>query len=201
MPPEVAMRRKELGRRRGLIAATVAVLTLTIAGIVGSYWYAGAAEARLAEERRTTEQLLATQLEYAEVVQVRNQLAAVTDVRAALGSAEVLWGPALEAYLAVFSPDEIVKGLSFQGAAPADPPLGTAGPLREPRVATVTIVISTTEQPEPWRWYRAWEGIESYGDASIDSIVLLEDAYETTLTLNLTESALSQRFPAEEESP
>lgn len=200
MPPEVALRRKEIGRRRGLIALTVAVLALTVVGVAGSYIYAAAAEQRLADERRTTEQLLATQLEYSEVIQVQNQLAAVTDVRTSLAESEVLWDSALEPYLAVFTVDEIVDALAFRGESPAEPPLGIGGPLREPRVATFTIVIATAAQPEPWRWFRAWEDIETYADSSIDTVVKLEQFYATTLTLNLNESALSQRFPAGEES-
>lgn len=198
MPPEVELRRKELGRRRGLIAATGAVLTITVAGVIGSYLYAANAEARLADERRITEQLLATQLEYAEVVRVRSQLAAITSVRASLASVEVLWQPVLAPYLSQFGPSETIERLTFQGQVPAEPALGTGGPLRQPRVAAVQLVITTAGQPDPTRWLRAWESIETFADSSIDSILLLEDRYETTITLNLNQTALSQRFPLEE---
>lgn len=200
MPPEVALRRKEAGRRRGLIAVTILVLLLTMAGIAVSYLAAAAAEVRLAAERRTTEELLATQLSYTDVIKVQNQLASVTDVRATLAAVEVLWGPVLDPYLSVLSADEIIEDLSFQGASPAEAPLGISGPLRAPRVATVTIVVSTSTQPEPWRWYRAWEKLDTFADASIDNVVLLEAVYETTITINLNELALSQRFPSDEES-
>lgn len=201
MPPEVAMQKKERGRRRGLIAAVVAVLAVTVAGIVGSFLFAANAEARLAQERLLTEQLVSTQLEFAELIQVQNQLASVTGVRASLAAGEVLWDDVIDVYLAAFSDDELVESLEFTSQAPAEPPLGLSGPLREDRVATIRIVIATTEQPEPWRWYRIWETVETFADSSIDGIVKLEDVYETTLTLNLNESALSQRFPAEEASP
>jgi hypothetical protein len=200
MPPEVALRRKEAGRRQGLVAATVAVVIMVGAGVAATYWVAAVSEARLAEERRTTDELLATQLGYAEVIQVQGQLASVENVRASLASVEVLWQPVLSPYLAVLSADEVVEDLSFRGDAPAEQPLGVSGPLRAPRVATITVVVATTTQPEPWRWYRAWEKLDTFGDASIDAIVLLEDVYETTVTINLNETALSQRFPADEET-
>lgn len=201
MPPEVELRRKERGRRRGLIAATIGVLALTVTGVVGSYLFAAAAEQQLNDARITTEQLLATQLEYSEVIQVQNQIAAVNGVRSTLSAVEVLWQPTLAPYLAVFSADEIVESVSFSGDSPAEPPLGVDGPLREPRVATVSVVITTALQPEPWRWFQAWEKIDTFADASIDSIVQLGEGHETRLTLNLSESALSQRFSAEEVSP
>lgn len=200
MPPEVELRRKDAARRRSLIALAGLVVVLTVAGIVGSFLYAGAAEQRLAEERRTTEQLLATQLEFSEVIQVRGQLASITDLRSQLAGVEVLWLESLTPYLAVFSESELVDSLSFQGDAPAEPAIGVTGPLRSPRVATVTMVVLTTETPAPQLWLRAWEQLDTYADASIDSITLLESGFETTVTINLNETALSQRFAPEEET-
>ncbi len=199
MPPEVALRRKESARRRGLIVLAGAVVAVTVAGVVGSYLYAGAAEQRLADERRTTEQLLATQLEYVEVTQVRSQLQSVADVRAQLASVEVLWREQLTPYLAVLTPTEVVESLLFESDSPAEPVIGVTGPLRSPRVATVTLVILTTEPPTPQRWYRAWEQLDTFADASIDSVTLLQRGYETTITINLNDVALSQRFGTEEE--
>jgi hypothetical protein len=198
MPPEVALRRKELGRRRGLITAVIAVLALVIAGVVGSYLYAGSVEAQLAEERRTTEQLLAAQLEFTEVTLVRGQLLSISDVRGQLASVEVLWSETLQPYLAVLGATEVVQSLSFSSDSPAEPPLGVTGPLRSPRVATVTMVVLTAEQPAPQNWYRAWELLDTYADASIDSVTQLERGFETTVTINLNDLALSQRFSDEE---
>lgn len=198
MPPEVALQKKERGRRRGLVTAVIAVIALTVAGIVGSTFIATASEAQLAAERRTTEELLATQLQFAEVTQVRGQLQSITDVRAQLGSVEVMWRESLTPYLAVLSADELVDTLTFQSDAPAQPALGVTGPLRVPRTATIRIVISTSEVPTPQTWYRAWEKIETFADASIDSVTFQESGYKTAVTINLNSLALAQRFGADE---
>jgi hypothetical protein len=198
MPPEVAMQKKERGRRRGLVTAVIAVVALTAAGTVGSYLFAASAETRLADERRMTEQLLATQLEFTDVTQVRGQLQSITEVRAQLATVEVLWQETLAPYLAVFSADEQVESLSFESDSPAEPALGLTGPLRSPRVATIRLVVTTAELPVPYVWYRAWEEIDTYADASIDSITFLQDGYKTTVTINFNELALSQRFGDEE---
>ncbi|MFN4002488.1 hypothetical protein [Microcella sp.] len=199
MPPEVAMRRKESARRRGLIAASLAVVLVTIAGVAGAFVYAAAAEARLAEERRITDELLATQLEFTEVTLVRGQLQSITEVRQQLAGAEVLWRESLRPYIAVLTPAEVIESMTLASNSPALPALGTTGPLRAERVATVTMVIVTDTTPRPWLWYRDWQEIETFADASIDSITLLQDRYETTVTINLNELALSQRFGTDEE--
>lgn len=199
MPPEVAMRRKESARRRGLVTAVIGVVALTIAGTVGAFFYAAGAEARLVDERRVTDELLATQLEYTEVTLVRGQLQAITDVRAQLAGVEVLWREELRPYLAALSPGEVVDAMSFSSNAPAEPLIGVTGPLRSPRVATARIVVITENLPRPWEWIRDWELIETFGDASIDSITRQQDGYETTVTINLSELALAQRFGAQGE--
>jgi len=194
MPPEVALQKKERGRRRGLVTAVIAVVLVMIGGVVASTLFATSAAVRLADERLTTEQLLAQQLEFTEVTQVRGQLQSITDVRGQLATVEVLWQEQLTPYLAVFTAEELVNALAFQSNAPAEPVLGLTGPLRSPRVATFRMVVVTPDLPIPYLWYREWEEIETFADASIDSITLLENGYETTVTINLNDVALSQRF-------
>lgn len=198
MPPEVELQKKERGRRRGLISAVIAVLAITIAGVIGSFLVAANAEAQLAEERRITEQLLAAQLEFTEVTLVLGQLQSITNVRGELASVEVLWRETLQPYLSVLSAEEAVDSLAFSSDSPAEPPLGVTGPLRTPRVATVTMVVLTAELPVPYEWYREWELVETYADASIDSMVLTQRGYETTVTINLNDVSLSNRFSEEE---
>lgn len=198
MPPAVAIQRKERGRRRSLISLTIVVLAATVAGVVGSSLFAADAEARLAQERRTTEQLLATQLEFTEVTLVRGQTQSITDVRNQLATLEVLWRDTVNPYLGVLGDDEVVETLTFSSNAPARPPIGTTGPLREPRVATISMVVVTTELPAPQVWFRQWQLIDTYADASIDSITLQQQGYKTTITINLNDLALSQRFAEEE---
>lgn len=198
MPPEVAIRRRESARRRSLIALTALVAAVTVAGVVGAFLAAAAAEQRLAEERRITDQLLAQQLEFSEVTQVRADLQIIADLRTQLGAVDVLWLEALSPYLLALGPTETVTALTVIGDAPAQPQLGVTGPLREPRVGTITATISTPTVPTPWVWFRAWEGVPTFADASIDRITLNDTGYDTVVTINLNADALSQRYSAEE---
>lgn len=198
MPPEVGIRRKQAAQRRSLLALGALVTVVTIAGVVASFLFAAAAEQRLADERRITEQLLATQLGYAEVTQLRADLQLITGVRTQIAEVEVLWADALVPYLGVLGPEVTVSNLTVLGNAPAQPPLGLGGPLRQERVATIAMTISTPDVPTPWVWLRAWERIDTYADASVDLITNADSGYTTTVTINLNPSALSGRYAAED---
>lgn len=198
MPPEVALRRRESARRRSLIVLSALVTAAVVAGVVASFLYAAAAQQRLAAERLITDQLLATQLEFSEVTQVRGDLQTITDLRLELAAVEVLWQETLSPYLAVLSDREQVSELIFRGDQPAQPQLGLAGPLREPRVATITMTVTTPDEPRPWLWLRAWEQLETFADGSIDRVTLRsESGYDTVVTINFDLDALSARFAAD----
>jgi hypothetical protein len=194
MPPEVALRRKESARRRGLIAIVALVVLLVAGGVAASFWYAAQAEARLAAERQVTEQLLATQLEYSEVTQVRSQLERIRGVSERLGETEVLWRDVVTPYLNALTDDELVDAITVTGADPNGPALRLADPLRAPRIATITLSVLTDEVPEPHRWVRSWEQLDTFADASIDTILEDDGPYLTTVTINLDQAALSGRW-------
>lgn len=198
MPPEVALRRKEAGRRRGLVVVMILVLTLVAGGIMAAFWYAGQAEARLASERQVTDELLATQLQYIEVIQVRSQLDSIKGVRDRLGATEVLWRDVVTPYLTVLGDQEILEAATITGVDPNGPALGLADPLRNPRVASIILTVATVELPTPHQWVRSWMLLETYSDASIDSILWEDGWYLSTVTINLNVSALSERIEESE---
>ncbi len=198
MPPEVALRRRESTRRRGLIALVALVLVLVVGGIVATHWLAASAQQRLEAERAVTQQLLAEQLEYIEVLGIQERLDAVVAQRAALAGVEVLWRDELQPYLSVLGSDEVVEGLTVEGNAPFEPPLTQDGPLRAARSATALLTVATSDLPDPSRWLRAWEELEGYADASIDSIAFDEEGrYLTIVTLNLSSAVLTEQEESE----
>lgn len=194
MPPEVALRRKESARRRGLVAIVALAVLLVAGGVAASFWYAAQAESRLAAERQVTEQLLATQLEYSEVTQVRSQLERIRGVSERLGATEVLWRDVVTPYLNALTDEELVDAITITGTDPNGPALGLADPLRFPRIATITMSVLTEDVPEPYRWVRSWEQLETFADASIDTILEDDGPYLTTVTINLDQAALSGRW-------
>lgn len=202
MPPEVSLRRRESSRRRSLVALLAVVVVATIGGIVAASLVAADADRRLQAERAVTEQLLTGQLEYAEVTTIRADLEAIASLRTQLGATEVLWAEVLGPYLDVVGDETQVSTLTVTSNVPGSPALGVTGPLRETRVAFISLTIITAEVPSPWTWIRAWERLETYADASIDRVAVSSEGYETAVTINLNAEAISLRFgdPAAETS-
>lgn len=195
------MRKKERGRRRGLIALVTLVLIATVGGVVGSYWLAGQAEQRLADERLVTQDLLNQQLEFGEVLGIQARLNSVDDQRALLESVEVRWQQVISPYVNIVAASGVVDSLTLTNNDPFTPPLALADPLRSPRSATVIMSVLSPALPDAARWLRAFQAIDSYADASIDTVVLDEaEGYLTTITVNLNETALFVSPEAEEET-
>lgn len=199
MPAEVALRKREAVRRRGLISIVVLAALVVAGGIVAATFYAADAEARLAAERAVTEQLLGEQLSYQEVLEVRGQLADILAQRQAVTEREVLWRTIAEPYLAILAVDGTLESATLTTAAIADPALLRQDPLRLLPTATMVLTVNTPGLPAPYSWLRAFELLPGYGDASLDSITLEEDGtYMTTVTVNLSPDALSGRLTDEE---
>lgn len=201
LPPEVGMRKKERGRRRGLIALVSLVLLATVGGVVGSYWLAGQAEQRLAAERLVTQDLLNQQLDFGEVLGIQARLNSVDEQRALLESVEVRWQQEISPYLSIVAESGIVDSLTLTNNDPFTPPLVLSDPLRSPRSAKVIISVLSPGLPDVASWLRAFESIDSYADSSIDTVIIDEEAsYLTTITLNLNDGALLVPPAAEEET-
>ena len=195
------MGKREKARRRGLVAITLFAAAVAIAGTVGATWLASVAQERLAAERRTTDTLLAEQLEYADVTRLQARLIAVDDVRASVANVDIDWRSELQPYIRVVGDEGSVRALDVQGNVPFGSPLTLQGPLRTPRSATVILTVVTTAEPEPWRWLRAWSEINTFADASVDSVTFEDgEGFITVLTINLTADALSERATVEGDS-
>jgi hypothetical protein len=198
MPAEVALRKREAVRRRGLISIVVLAVLVVAGAIVAATFYAADAEARLAAERAVTEQLLAEQLSYQEVLEVRGQLADILGQRQSVTEREVLWRTIAEPYLAILAADGTLESATLTTAAIADPVLLRQDPLRVLPTATMVLTLNTPGLPAPYVWLRGFETLPAYGDAALDSIVLQEDgSYMTTVTVNLSSEALSGRLTDE----
>ncbi len=195
LPPEVEWQRREAGRRRGLLSLVVVVLLIVAAGISASVWYSSQATGQLEVSQAETERLLAEQLEYAEVVQLRSTLRSTEQTRAELAGVEVLWQEILLPYREILEADGRITALQLAGNIPGAEPLAPAGPLREPLSARVTMTIQTVTVPPADDWVRQLSALPTLADVSVDSITSDDDtAYTSTLTINLNDAALSERF-------
>jgi len=199
MPPEVEWQRREAVRRRGLLSLVVVVVVIVAGGISASFWYSSQATGQLEVAQAETERLLADQLDYSEVVQLRSTLRSTEQTRAELAGVEVLWEEILLPYRNILEADGRITVLQLVGNVPGVEPLTPSGPLREPLSARVTITIQTVAVPPADDWVRQLSAITTLADVSVDSITSADDTgYTSTLTINLNDAALSERFATEE---
>lgn len=200
LPPEVGQTRRARTIRR--LLAFLAIVTIVVVG--GGYSAAAlrAAQAQggLEDAQRRTATLQAEKLEYAEATSLSTLVTTVTMARALGVSNEVLWNRYYNA-IAAFLPAgvSIVSG-SMTSRVPWAPELVPSGPLRVPRIATMTMVLSSENILDETAIVRRLAELPGFGDASPDTLARQEDSYRMTITINLTSDAVSGRFaPAEEE--
>jgi type II secretory pathway pseudopilin PulG len=200
LPPEVALRKKARSARRGLVALVIIVLLAVAGGYGVATVRALAAEAELAVSQARTAELLAEQLQYGEVTTVSGNVQAVKDARTVAVSTEVLWNEYYTKIRDLIPVDTSISSFVVDGRAPWEPDNVPAGPLRQPRVATITFMIASAG-PFPVQPFVAQiSKIPGFVDVTADVITKDGESYTTQFTYNLGADALSGRFPAGEEA-
>lgn len=200
LPPEVLQATKAKGTRRVLAALVVVVLILVAGGYAIATMRALAAQASLDQARMTTTDLISQQAQYSEVSQISTLLTTGEQTVRLATSTEVVWADVFDTISANLGP---VAYLSWDASVPSpwEPALVPNGPLRQPRVATMSLVVISMTTIDGNTLFRALQKIEGFADATIDQVKLSEVAgYETSITLNLNVDALAKRFGDEEVS-
>jgi hypothetical protein len=194
LPPEAALREKARGKRRLSLLLLVLVVVIVGAG----YGYAALqnvqAQNALAVSQAETTSILHQRVEYAKASNVASLVSGVTEARTLGASTEVLWAGLVDAVRSSLPEGALIQSATMKARAPWEPPLTPAGPLRQPRVATLTIVIESPTILDATAIVRALVDIPGFADATPDSVTEGSGIYSTTVTLNVNEKALSNRF-------
>jgi hypothetical protein len=210
LPPSVRLREKNRRTRRLLVLLIVLSLTVVAGGL--SFGYYRAIESRLALEaaQARTADLLQQQAAYADASRIAGLVVATGDAQKLLTSGEVDWAAVmadLESYLPA---QAAIAGATLTAPAPWEPPLVPEGPLRAERVATITLVIESSDYDMAARFIAAVQADESVADARIMSSAKEGSTYLTTVSLTLNDTVLLTRFddtddpepdPSESEEP
>ncbi len=201
MPPEVEQNRRDGRTRRALGALVLSVALIVVAGVAAAAWWSSQAQTRLTDAQNETLRIQQERLQFAEVTQVQARLETIQRQREELAATEILWQETLDPYLAIVGADGSVEGITALGVAPGVEPLGVSGPLRSTRVASVGFTVLTPGVPDSAGWLRSMSGVDTFADASVDSITGDgENGYTTTITLNINEDAYSERFVPDEDA-
>ncbi|WP_165063405.1 hypothetical protein [Marisediminicola senii] len=197
LPPELAQKAVFRKTRSTLAGVVIIALVAVGAGFGVAQYRLMAAQSDLAAAQQRTTELLAEQGTYADAVSATALVASGERARTLGTSTEVLWNDMFGAIQA-FLPDgvTIVSG-TMTGRAPWEPELLPAGPLRQPRVGTLTLVVSSPTVLDATDIVRRLSALEGFADATPAGVTMEESTYMTTIMLNVGEEALSGRFATE----
>jgi Tfp pilus assembly protein PilN len=208
-----AIRRRPVVRR--LISGVITVALLVIAAVVAANIFVVSVNEQVEAEQFRSQELLAQQLEFTEVAQMRGALAEAEAARGVATATEIDW-QALLAEIRAALPDGVslesvnarVTTPGSLGSTQADllNPDGTTGPqpLREDSVASIRIIALSPTVPEVEVWLDRLESVTGFaGIAPPVSVVSREGTiYGVTIEVLLNETAYLGRFqnaaPAEE---
>lgn len=195
LPPEVFAASKARGTRRLLVALVAVVVLLVGGGYAFAFLRAATAQADLAAAQGRTAALIAEQQQYADATRLATLVTASTTTRVLATSMEIIWADVFDE-VAAFLPPNAFSDWSAAGVSPWEAVPAPAGVLRQPRVASITLVISSPTPLDATALFRRLAGVEGFVDASIDKLVLADvgATYETTITINLGSASLSDRF-------
>jgi hypothetical protein len=193
-PSETKARRRGAGLRRALVMTLVGAIVIVAAAYGAAFVHAVTAAAQLGVAHARTEELLAQRQEYAEVIGVTRRSEEITIALEELTATEVLWKPFIDDLTEVFPADAALMSVTAQGRFPTDAELIPAGPLRQPLVASLTLVVRTTSLPDVAAWMRRVALLGAHADHAPTTVTNQEGRFITTVTVSLSDEALANRF-------
>lgn len=194
LPPEAALREKARGMRRLSIVLLVLVIVLVGAGYGWASYTNADAQNALTLSQAQTKSLVAQRQKYAKATSVAALVSGVSESKILGASTEVLWADLVSAVRASLPEGVLIESATMKSRAPWEPEFTPAGPLRQPRVATLSFVISSPTILDATEIVRALVNVPGFADATPDSVTQADGIYSTTVTLNVNEKALSNRF-------
>ena len=202
LPPEIRSRR-DLGRVKVRLGIGLVVLLLAL---LGAFGYAILAERTAAAELQLVQdevaRLQAEQARYAEVPQVKGQIAAALSGRELAMSTEVLWSDYLRAVQSVAPDGWVLTSLTTAMPTPVTLPVGPTNPLGGSSVGSISFTGRATTLPDIAAWSDALDSIPGFSDAYFTSAEITDESgvvfYSVASTVQVDERVFALRFVAEE---
>ena len=199
LPPSVKEREKNRAARRMMILLIVLAVAVAGAGIVWGFLRAAQAQLSLATTQQLTAQILEQQGEYADAARMASLVKRSEEAQHVVTATEIQWASLFAAVEPLVPEGTVVAGVAFQAPAPWEMPFPAEGPLREPRVAVVTLELAGDTYDGAAEFVAKAPSIFGFSDIKIDNTELKEGRYITTVKLTLAADAVSGRYAPEEE--
>lgn len=202
LPPEVHERARAQSMRKSLGFVVALAFVVAVMAYGAAFFFAVQAEAQLAAAQKTTEAMRIEEETYAEATRVANMLVLAETAQALAVSTELDWPDLIDEITLYLPAGTIIESGTMQSKVVWDEAdtLKPQGPLRSPRVATVVLVLQSAVLLDTTQLVRNLAGLEGFADASTDTVVRNDTVFTTTVTLNLNEDALHNRYDAEAEA-
>jgi Tfp pilus assembly protein PilN len=190
----VHARQKSRSQRRGLLAVVAVVALITIGGIVLATVHAQTSQARLAQEQIRTQELLDQQLEYLEVTTLSREAETIVEARVIGASTEILWRDYMQAVSATVPEGSTITVLSVRSSSPMELMLPPTAPLQEPRVATLTLSLRSSDLSTVSAWIGTLPSLTGFADATLTTVQPSDAGVIANVTVNVNAEAFANRF-------
>jgi len=194
LPPEVILKRKQLKTRRALRFGVLLVAAAVVAGCIGSFGFAAAAQLQLSVADSARQQLVTKQSTYSEVTQLTDTIDLIQAGQQVGGSTEIAWRDYLVALQKTLPAGVTLKTVAIESATPMSSYQQSNAPLQGARVAGLTFTATSAVLPSIPDWLRAMAKLDGFVDAIPGSVKLENGVYTTEVLMHINTKAFSLRF-------
>lgn len=202
LPPEVRAQRRLKRTQRGLLLMVAGIVLLSLLGYAATLYSAVTAQTELDGVKQETAQLMAKQSKYAEVPQVLGGIAGIENARRAGTATEILWKPYIDAIRAVTPAGVSMDDLTVTTATPMLLAPIPIDPLAAASLGQISFNAKALTVPDTSDWLTALNSVPGLADAWFSTETRSDSNgvsyYQITVTVQVNDQALANRFAPEE---
>ncbi|TFD87754.1 hypothetical protein E3T51_09780 [Cryobacterium serini] len=195
LPPELKAARQGRLLRRIMSIVAAGIVLVVIAAVATVSLEAGRAQNRLAAAEARTTELLQESAKYSEVRNVQNQIEMTTAARQLAAETEVDWRAYMVAVRASLPSDVTIEAIAVGSGTPWAEYEQSSVPLYNPRVASLTLSLTSPTLPAVPMWLTNLRTLPGYADAHPGSVTRTQTGqYVVEMVININEDARSNRI-------
>ncbi|MDJ0376025.1 hypothetical protein [Cryobacterium sp. PH31-L1] len=195
LPPDLKAARQGKLLRQIMSIAAASVVLVVIAAVAAVSFEAAAAQSQLdVAEARTTE-LQMESAKYSEVRSVQNQIDMTAEARTVAAETEIDWRAYMLAVRSSLPSDVTIQAIAISSGSPWLEYEQSVVPLYNPRVASMTLSLTSPTLPAVPMWLTNLRTLPGYADAHPGSVTRTETGqYVVEMVININEGARSNRI-------
>jgi hypothetical protein len=201
LPPEVRAARSLSAIKRWLAIGLVVVLAVIALGYGGALLVRSSADTALASAEDEQMALRTEEAKYAEVPQVLGAIKSTTDARSAGMATEIAWKPYVDAVSSVLPAGMSIDDFTLTGPSPTVAGALPVDPLQGASIGSIALQLRSSAAPVTADLLDALDAVPGIDSPWVSSVAAAEEDgttyYAVSLTAQLNEASLLQRFSAE----